>query len=800
MFASSSQTEGGQICFFLTLCCRLKIWSKGVDMKMAIISTAGVGYPRIGENREWKKLLEEFWSGKREEESFQIEMRELRIRRLLRQKKSGVAWVPSGDFSLYDSVLDHVAAFDLIPERFRQLGAPDSLAVYFAMARGIEGAVACEMTKWFDTNYHYLVPELAGQPKPKLVFNPWLNAFNEAKRDAGLLTRPVLIGPYTLVRLAKGVAPAAFADLVRSFVPIYNTVLAELTHAGAQWIQLDEPSLVCDVPQEHVALLTEVYSALKSANPQLKLQLQTYFGAVEHPEAVFSLPVDGIGLDLVRGKTDNLDAIRKWGWPHNKTLGAGIVDGRSIWRVDPDQALSILEELTTFVSADQLIIQPACSLLHTPVTVDAEGSGDDIVRGALAFADQKLQEIVALGEALEARLTSIASESTAIPLPARLEENRKALKALRNHPARHRAQAQSAIEEVQTQRSPFTQRHGIQRTRFNLPLLPTTTIGSLPQTADIRKARLDWRRGKLSNDAYRQLLQERTELWIRRQEELGIDVLVHGEFERTDMVEHFAHLLDGYYFTHNGWVQSYGSRCVKPPVIYGDVMDRGAMTLEDTVFAQSLTERPVKGMLTGPITMLAWSFYRDDLSRQEIADQIAKALNAEVLRLEAAGIGMIQVDEPALREIAPLKRREWSQYLAWSVNSFRSSVAGVRDDTQIHTHMCYCDYHEIIDAVEAMDADVISLETSRSHGSLIHALEHQPYANGIGLGVYDIHSPVVPETEVMLTVIRDSLAVVPADRLWVNPDCGLKTRGEPETLAALQRMVAAAVAARAELI
>jgi 5-methyltetrahydropteroyltriglutamate--homocysteine methyltransferase len=761
---------------------------------MGIISTAGLGYPRIGENREWKKLLEEFWSGKRDETSFQKEMSELRIRRLLRQKKSGIAWLPAGDFSLYDSMLDHVAAFDLIPQRFRHLGTPDSLAVYFAMARGIDGAVACEMTKWFDTNYHYLVPELAGNPKPKLVFNPWLTAFTEAKRAAGLLTRPVLIGPYTFVRLAKGVPSDAFAGLVRSLIPIYTTVLSELAQAGAQWIQLDEPSLVTDVPQEHLPLLEEIYGALKSSNPTLQLQLQTYFGAVEHPQAVFSLPVDAIGLDFVRGKADNLAAIKAHGWVTGKKLGAGVVDGRSIWRVDPDQALNLLAEIATVVPAEQLIIQPSCSLLHSPVTVTVEVSGDDVVRGALAFADQKLEEIVALGEAFEAHLKGVENV-----LPPRLEQNRETLAALRSHPSRHRAAAQGLNEEGLADRAPFAERHALQLARFKLPLLPTTTIGSLPQTADIRKARLDWRRGKLTEEAYRTLLQERTELWIRRQEEIGIDVLVHGEFERTDMVEHFAHLLDGYHFTTNGWVQSYGSRCVKPPVIYGDVMDRGAMTLEDTLYAQSLTDRPVKGMLTGPITMLAWSFYRDDISRKEIADQIARALDAEVLRLEATGIGMIQVDEPALREIAPLKRREWPKYLEWSVNAFRRSVAGVRDETQIHTHMCYCDYHEIIDAVEAMDADVISLETSRSHGSLIHALEHQPYANGIGLGVYDIHSPVVPETSAMLTVIRDSLAVVPADRLWVNPDCGLKTRGEPETIAALKRMVEAALLARAEL-
>ncbi|MFC5702022.1 5-methyltetrahydropteroyltriglutamate--homocysteine S-methyltransferase [Cohnella faecalis] len=761
---------------------------------MANVLTAGLGYPRIGEQREWKKGLEQFWAGKQDEEAFRKEMRELRIRRLLRMKESGVALLPSGDFTLYDSMLDHIAAFDLVPERFRKFGASDSLAVYFAMARGKEGAPACEMTKWFDTNYHYLVPELASKPQPRLAFNPWRDAFLEAKEEAGLTTRPVLIGPYTFVRLAKGVAKGEFANVVRSYIAVYNAVLAELAQAGAEWAQLDEPSLVTDVPEEHLALLHEIYDGLKTANPGLKLHLQTYFGSVEHAESVFALPVDGIGLDFVRGGEENLKAVKTVGWSTGKKLGAGVVDGRGIWRVDPDRALTVLEALAALVPAGDLIVQPSCSLLHVPVTSKVETSGDPVVRESLAFADEKLQEIVSLAEAFEARL----SGNGAAALPARLEENRTALEALRNHPGRQRA-AQAATADASSARAAFAQRHVLQRERFKLPLLPTTTIGSLPQTAEVRKARLDWRRGKLSENDYRSLINGLIETWIRRQEELGIDVLVHGEFERTDMVEHFAHLLDGYYFTSNGWVQSYGSRCVKPPVIFGDVVDRGPMTVAETVYAQSLTDRPVKGMLTGPITMLAWSFYRDDLSRREIAEQIARALDAEVLRLEAAGIGMIQVDEPALREIAPLKKSEWPAYLDWAVEAFRTSVSGVRNETQIHTHMCYCDYHEIIDAVEAMDADVISLETSRSHGSLITALHDQPYGNGIGLGVYDIHSPVVPEVSTMLDVIRDSLAVVPADRLWVNPDCGLKTRGEPETIAALQRMTEAAALARQSL-
>ncbi|MDB4868790.1 MAG: metE [Cohnella sp.] len=770
---------------------------------MTIVTTAGLGYPRIGERREWKTLLEQFWSGKKSEDDFRDAMKDLRIRRLLRMKRSGITWVPSGDFSWYDSALDHIAAFDLVPERFREIGEPDSLAVYFAMARGREGAPACEMTKWFDTNYHYLVPELERAPRPRLTFNPWRDAFVEAKREAGLVTRPVMIGPYTLVRLAKGVPSGEFADRVRSLIPAYNTVLAELATAGAEWIQFDEPSLVTDVPEEHLPLLTEIYGGLKTSNRSLKFHLQTYFGAVEHPSYILGLPVDGIGLDFVRGKAANLTAVKEAGWPSGMKLGAGVIDGRGIWRTDPDPVLALLAELSTVVQASDIVIQPSCSLLHVPVTVKGEASGDEAVRGALAFADEKLEEIVAFAQVLEQRLdagtASDGRSAAVVALLPRLEENRQAMKALRSHPARRRFAGAGTEWERIPPRAAFAERHVKQRQRFNLPLLPTTTIGSLPQTGEIRRARLDWRRGTLTDAEYRGLIEQLMEQWIHKQEELGLDVLVHGEFERTDMVEHFAHLLDGYHFTGNGWVQSYGSRCVKPPVIYGDVADRGPMTLDESLYAQSLTKRPVKGMLTGPLTMLAWSFYREDLPPRDIAFQIAKALNVEVRRLEAAGIGMIQVDEPALREIAPLKQREWPEYLDWAVEAFRRSVAGVQDDTQIHTHMCYCDYHEIIDAIEAMDADVISLETSRSHGALIEALHGQPYANGIGLGVYDIHSPVVPETETMLGVIRDSLAVVPADRLWINPDCGLKTRGEPETVEALRRMTEAAVRARNEI-
>ncbi|THF72450.1 5-methyltetrahydropteroyltriglutamate--homocysteine S-methyltransferase [Cohnella fermenti] len=756
---------------------------------MAKVKTAGLGYPRIGEKREWKLLLESYWGGKTNREDFLAQMKELRLARLRKLLLSGIDFVPVGDFTLYDSMLDHSVAFGLIPERFSGLASQDALDLYFAMARGATGAPASEMTKWFDTNYHYLVPEWTASSAPSLASNPWLEAFLEAKRELGIVGRPVLIGPYTFARLSKGIAAGQLADKVRALVPAYIQAISELAEAGAGWIQIDEPSLVTDVPEEHVELLQAVYGQIKAAATEVKLQLQTYFGPVAHLEKIKLLPVDGIGLDFVRDGGANLESIDNSGWPADKVLGAGIVDGRGIWRVDPNAALGKLERLGKNVAADKLIVQPSCSLLHVPVSAKLESTGDPVVRGAFAFADEKLAELVALAEAWE-------QGTSASPL---LEQNREALAALQAHPGRNRDVSSEVGESDRNARAPFEERRVLQQNKFKLPPLPTTTIGSLPQTSDIRRARVDLRKGNIDQAKYEEILREKTKLWIERQEELGIDVLVHGEFERTDMVEHFGHLLDGYHFTGNGWVQSYGSRCVKPPVIYGDVVARDPMTVADSVYAQSLTSRPVKGMLTGPITMLAWSFYRDDLSKAEIAFQIARALNVEVLRLEEAGIAMIQVDEPALREIAPLRKGEWKEYLDWAVGAFRESVGGVQNETQVHTHMCYCDFHEILPAIEAMDADVISLETSRSHGALVEALRDEPYANGIGLGVYDIHSPVVPDTAEMLAVIRSALSVVPSERLWVNPDCGLKTRGEPEAIAALKNMTEAAALARQEL-
>lgn len=723
---------------------------------------SSLGYPRIGENREWKKLLESFWAGKTEEEGFEAEMKKLRLQRLQKQRELGVELIPVGDFTLYDHVLDTSAMFGLVPSRYGYAGGPVSLATYFAMARGSKEAPACEMTKWFNTNYHYIVPEL-GEAEPRLVGNRPLAAYLEAKNELGIDGKPVLVGPFTFVKLAKGYKQERFAELVEQLVPLYAQVLRELEQAGARWVQIDEPSLVTDLTAAELAVLESAYKQLSSAAPGLNVILQTYFEAVSAYQTVIELPVKAIGLDFVHGREGNLRALREFGFPAGKTLAAGIIDGRNIWRSDLGGKRQLLEELAAIVPGDRLIVQPSCSLLHVPVGLAREEKLDATLLGALAFAGEKLGELAVLAQA--ARSGAAADVAAA-----------KSSRAL-----------------------PFAERQQLQEARWQLPLLPTTTIGSFPQTAEVRKARQLWRKGEWTEAQYDAFVQEQIHVWIGLQEEIGLDVLVHGEFERTDMVEFFGEKLDGFAFTQNGWVQSYGSRCVKPPVIYGDVRFSDPMTVKETVFAQSLTAKPVKGMLTGPVTILNWSFVRDDISRKDVTYQIALALREEVEALEAAGIGMIQVDEPALREGLPLKNADRQTYLDWGVESFRLATSTVRDTTQIHTHMCYCEFHDMIDAISALDADVISIETSRSHGELISAFETETYDKGIGLGVYDIHSPRVPDKNEMLSMIGRALRVLPGRLFWINPDCGLKTRGQAETVAALRNMVAAASEARLEL-
>lgn len=748
--------------------------------------SSNLGYPRIGGGREWKKALEAFWAGKLQETELVSRMEEIRLNHLRTQQASGIDLIPVNDFTFYDHMLDTAAMFGLVPGRFGYEGGEVPLSTYFAMARGSEGAPACEMTKWFNTNYHYIVPELNGA-EPQLTVNKPLLAYREAKLRLGIEGKPVLIGPYTFLKLSKGYKTEHFDKLLERFVPLYARILSELEQEGAQWVQIDEPILATSLTEADMERVAFVYKKLHEAAPRLKLMLQTYFDAVDLYEHIAALPVQGIGLDFAHGLDKNSEHLLQYGFPADKTLGVGLIDGRGIWRSDLDARLRLLHTLSPIVPYERMMIQPSCSLLHVPVTAAHETKLEPTMRNALAFANEKLEELVLLTRAVNEGPAAIAAE---------LEQSRQAVQELNASPSRNNERVQSETSRIALQPSersrPFAERRAVQQSKWNLPFLPTTTIGSFPQTLEVRQARKHWRSGEWSQEQYEAFIREQIRTWIALQEELDLDVLVHGEFERTDMVEFFGEKLDGFAFTSNGWVQSYGSRCVKPPVIYGDVEFTKPMTVDETVYAQSLTAKPVKGMLTGPITILNWSFVRDDIPRETVAYQIALALRREVEALERAGVEMIQMDEPALREGLPLKREDWQKYLEWSVLAFRLATSTVKDTTQIHTHMCYCEFHDIIDSIRALDADVISIETSRSHGELMLSFEEHTYDHGIGLGVYDIHSPRVPSVDEMVRMIDRALAVLDPELFWINPDCGLKTRGVDETIAALRNMVAAA--------
>jgi 5-methyltetrahydropteroyltriglutamate--homocysteine methyltransferase len=753
---------------------------------MAVIESGNLGYPRIGADREWKKALEAYWAGELEEETFRSRLADIRLGRLERQRSKGIDRIPVGDFSLYDHMLDTAAMFGIVPKRFAYEGGPVPLKTYYAMARGEQGAAACEMTKWFNTNYHYIVPELNGA-EPALAENLPLVAYREAKAKLGIEGRPVLVGPYTFLKLSKGYEPGRIGEWVERLVPLYGKALRELESEGAQWVQIDEPILATDLSDADMELIETIYRTLPAAAPRLRILLQTYFGAVDRYERIAALPVHGIGLDFVHGLEQNLRSLETHGFPADKVLGAGVVDGRNVWRSPLRAKLALLERIGAAASAGGMIVQPSCSLLHVPVTSAAETHLEPALQQALAFADEKLDEVALLAKAARLGAEAVVAE---------LDANDEALRRLERMPGRTRPEVREAVRKLRRQpeagRGDGAQRQRVQRERWRLPLLPTTTIGSFPQTAEVRQARRKWRKGEWSEERYGAFIREQIREWIGIQEQIGLDVLVHGEFERTDMVEFFGEKLAGFAFTANGWVQSYGSRCVKPPILFGDVAFVQPMTVDETVYAQSLTSRPVKGMLTGPVTMLNWSFPRDDLPRAEIACQIALALRREVLALEQAGIGMIQVDEPALREGLPLRRAEWAHYLDWAVNAFRLATSSVRDDTQIHTHMCYSEFADIMEAIDALDADVISIEASRSHGEIIDSFEQHRYARGIGLGVYDIHSPRVPQVEEMTAMVARALRVLDPQHFWINPDCGLKTRRKEETVAALENMMEAA--------
>lgn len=753
--------------------------------------SGNLGYPRIGGQRDWKKQIEAYWSGKITEPELHARLKEIRLNNLRLQRDRGLDIIPVGDFTYYDHVLDTATMFGLVPERFAWNGEQISLDLYYAIARGNDEATASEMTKWFNTNYHYIVPEL-GNRDPKLTVNRPLQAYLEAKQELGINGRPVLLGLFTLLKLSKGETAGEAETWTQKLLPLYVQVLRELEAAGADWVQIDEPAVVVSLSEEDVLQLRLIYKTITQEVPGLRLMLQTYFEAVERYDELIELPVHGLGLDFVHGREGNLESLRRSGFPADKTLGAGLIDGRNIWRTDLDEALNLLKVISLQAGASEVIVQPSCSLLHVPVSVTREERLHPVLHDALAFAEQKLEELVSLCKA--------AHEEGAEPV--QFTENRRALAALAADPARNlpfvREEAAQAAAAPAERASDFADRRRKQQAKWQLPFLPTTTIGSFPQTAEVRAARQKWRKGEWSAEKYEAFIQAEIRRWVEFQEEIGLDVLVHGEFERTDMVEFFGEKLPGFAFTQGGWVQSYGTRCVKPPIIYGDVEFAGPMTVKETAYAQSLTNKPVKGMLTGPITILNWSFVRSDLSREQVAYQIALALRKEVEVLEEAGIEMIQVDEPALREGLPLKQKDWSNYLNWAVKAFRVTTSSVRDTTQIHTHMCYCEFDDILEEIRALDADVISIETSRSHGELIHSFEKHTYPLGIGLGVYDIHSPRVPSAEEMIRLIERAIQVLDPELFWVNPDCGLKTRGQQETVAALKQMTAAAEQVRSK--
>ena len=745
-----------------------------------MITTATIGYPRIGPKRELKKALESFWKGDIKENELQSTAKDLRKKNWEIQKENGIDLITSNDFSFYDQVLDTICLLGAVPDRYNWQGNDVDLKTYFAMARGSQtkelDVSALEMTKWFDTNYHYLVPELKSDQKFKISSQKPFEEFKEAQ-SAGYKTKPVLLGPITFLLLSKSTEGKNTLDLLDNLLPVYLEIVKKLNDLGAEWIQIDEPIFVKDLDEGVVSKIKKTLNAIKEAAGNSKILLTTYFESIDQKvkEEVFASDVDAVHLDLVRGE-NNFNYIKD----SSKTLSLGVINGRNIWKSDLTQIIDQIKD----VKGD-FIISSSCPLLHTPYDLDLETKVPENIKKWLAFAKQKLQEI----NILKQNINHEEAKSDLTDNKACIEERKKSSLI---HDDNVKARVKTINEDTLNRQSKYEDRAKIQRDIFNLPLYPTTTIGSFPQTKDVRQARAKNRKGELSNEDYDKFLEDKTIEAIKRQEELGIDVIVHGEFERNDMVEYFGENLKGFTFTSSGFVQSYGSRCVKPPIIFGDVSRPEPMTVRWSKFAQKQTSSIVKGMLTGPITILQWSFVRDDQPRQTTAEQIAFAIRDEVADLESNGIRMIQIDEPALREGLPLKRKDWDEYLKWSVNAFRISAAVVKNETQIHTHMCYAEFEDIIDSIAALDADVISIETSRSRMELLKTFEKFKYPNEIGPGVYDIHSPRVPKKDEMVELIKKASKQIDPKRLWVNPDCGLKTRGWPETIDALKEMVSAA--------
>jgi 5-methyltetrahydropteroyltriglutamate--homocysteine methyltransferase len=759
--------------------------------------THNLGYPRIGNNRELKKALEGYWSGKVSYDQLIQTGTEIRQKNWILQKDMGIDLIPSNDFSFYDHVLDMTFAINAIPRRYNSLvrnSGKSKLDLYFAMARGYQEGnadiTAMEMTKWFDTNYHYIVPEFYKNQKFNLINLKFIDEFLEAKK-LGIITKPVLLGPVSYLLLGKEKEPDFDRiDLLENLLPVFFDMLKILISNGAKWVQFDEPFLALDLTQKQKKAFKTAYSRIKQNFPDINVLVATYFeGLRDNLELVTRLPVDAIHLDLVKAPEQLEQILNLIG--EDKILSLGIVDGRNIWKNNFENSLKLINNAIAKIGKERVMIAPSCSLLHVPCDLDLE-TNDKILppemKQWLAFAKQKIEEVVTLKQLS----VSKRSESTELLYKNNQKafRNRQTSQLVHNDTVRERSNLIEHYEGIK--RKPFPLRKKKQQKLLNLPAFPTTTIGSFPQTSEVRSWRARLKKNELTIKEYNRLVQTEIERIIHWQENVGLDVLVHGEFERNDMVEYFGEMLDGFTFTHNGWVQSYGSRYVKPPIIFGDVLRPAPMTVDWIKYAQSLTSKPVKGMLTGPVTILEWSFVRDDQPRSETCFQIALAVRDEVLDLERANIKIIQLDEPALREGLPLRKEDWKSYLDWSVKAFRLSYAGVKDETQIHTHMCYSEFNDIIQSITAMDADVITIECSRSQMELLDAFNEYEYPNDIGPGVYDIHSPRVPSRNEMVDLLRKASIVIPKGNIWINPDCGLKTRGWEETNKAIIEMVNAA--------
>lgn len=755
------------------------------------MKTSIIGYPRIGSLRELKFASEKYFRGEVSVSELQNTAKELRFANLDLQRKSGLDFIPSNDFSFYDNVLDTAFLLNAIPERYRKLDLSE-LETYFAMARGYQGekgdVKAFAMKKWFNTNYHYLVPEIDDNTNIKLSGSKPFELFSEALEN-GIKTKPVIIGAYTFLKLARYTENKTAVDFVDSIISAYIEILKKFNNLSAEWVQFDEPCLVMDMTDKDKELFVQLYKGILSEKHNVKVLLQTYFGDVRDCyKEICSLDFDGIGLDFVEGNK-SLELVKTNGFPAEKTLFAGVVNGKNIWKNNYSNTLSVVSELKKYT--ENIVINTSCSLLHVPYTLKNETKLSDSYKKHFAYAEEKLNELAELKKILDSSNPAETDEYKKNSLLFK-ESRSGANKTVQNNI--------SALSDKDFVRLPaFEEREKIQKDAFKLPFIPTTTIGSFPQTADVRIARASFRKGEISEEKYESYIKDKISECVKLQEKIGLDVLVHGEFERNDMVEYFGECLDGYIFTEKAWVQSYGTRCVKPPVVWGDISRAKPMTVKWSVYAQSLTKKPMKGMLTGPVTILNWSFPREDISLKESAYQIALAIREEVLDLEANGIKIIQIDEAALREKLPLRKSDWKcDYLDWAIPAFRLVHSGVKPETPIHTHMCYSEFADIIKEIDDMDADVITFEASRSDLTILDVLKENNFRTEVGPGVYDIHSPRVPSITEIKNALNKMLNKIPADKLWANPDCGLKTRGNAETIPSLENLVRAVEEIRSE--